>query len=109
MFGGHSRRRRRAIAATRSEELAARQLVFDLLEQITPSTPVAAGVSAVMSAPDRDAFLAAIEQYPQLLTDDGDNAFEYIATVLQLMNAPRVIQWVRTGQAEVRAVREARS
>jgi hypothetical protein len=109
MFGGRSRRNRRAGGTATRDELVARQYVFDLLEQLTPTTPVAPGVSAVLSAPDRDGFLAAIEQYPKLLTDEGNKVFDFVAALLQLMNAPRVIEWVRRGQAAVQAVREARS
>ena len=89
-------------------ELVARQYVYDLLDQWTRAVPVAAGVSALLSAPDRDGFLSAIEQYPALLTDEGSKAFESLAVWSALAGEPRVTDWVRRGQAAVHAVREAR-
>jgi hypothetical protein len=110
MFGGRSRRKQRASGtAWTSQELAARQYVYDLLKQWARDMPVAPGISAVLSAPDRDGFLAAIEQHPELLTDEGNKGFESIAVWSVLMGAPRVTDWVRQGQATVQAVREARA
>jgi hypothetical protein len=91
------------------EEQWGRRGVFDLLDQVTLNTPLAAGAKAVLSAPDRDAFLAAIASYPELLTDKGNQIFEFAAVWSVLLGVPPVTEWIRRGQAAVQAVREARA
>jgi hypothetical protein len=108
MLGGRRHQRGRPGALSR-DELLGRRAVVDLLDQIAHNTPLAGGVSAVLTAPDRDAFLAAIERYPGLLTDEGDKAFDFAAISSQLFGVPAVTEWVRRGQTAVQAVREARS
>jgi hypothetical protein len=82
--------------------------VRDYLNQIKGNTPVAAGISEVLFAADRDELLAAIERCPDLLTDKGAAGFELVATMAAVMGGPRVTEAIRQRKATVEAIREAR-
>jgi hypothetical protein len=108
---GHSPRNRHASGTTWTRrELIALQAVHSLLvEQLARTTPLSVGVWAVLSAPDRDGFLAAIERYPELLTDKGEAGLRIVELFTVQLDVPRVTEWVKRTQAAVQAVREARA
>jgi hypothetical protein len=70
-------------------------------------TRLAEGVLAVLLGSERDV-LAAIEQYPELLTDRGSALFRDVVIFSQQLGAPRVIELVKRRQAKVQAIRETR-
>jgi hypothetical protein len=100
-----------ASALAEAEQMALVSL-YGYLSQVGAFTSdsvavLAAGVLAVLSAPDRDV-LAVIERYPELLTDSGSALFRDAVIFSQQLGVPRVIELVKRRQAEVQAVRETR-
>lgn len=109
MFGDRSRRKHQAAIATWTpNELIVLKNLQDLIEQTARNTPDIAGVWDVLFAPDRDAFLVAIERYPALLTDSGSSMFDFLTLIADLMGEPRVTDRIKRGKVAVQAVREAR-
>jgi hypothetical protein len=102
-----------ASALAEAEQTAALALLEHLRQLVVfSSDPVAArtaaGVLAVVLAPDPDGILASIKQYPELLTDRGSALFHITVTFAQQLGMPRVIELVKSRQAMVQAIRETR-
>jgi hypothetical protein len=111
VFGNRSRRGRRGSGgAWTASELNVQDHLRQFLAQLAQtSMPIAAGISAVIFAPDRDRLLAAIEDYPELLTDPGSAAFEAVALMTTMLGEARVTEAVQRSQASVQAIAEART
>ena len=101
-----------ASALTEAEQMAAQVLCAHLAQVGAFSSDsvaaLAVGVLAVLLAPDRDGILAAIQKYPELLTDEGSALFRDAVIFSQQLGVPRVIEQVKLRQAEVQAIRETR-
>ncbi len=71
------------------------------------TTPFCAGVSDVLFAFDRGGVLAAVEKYPELLTDRGEAAFRVAVLLMEQMCPGRLAQLVTRSAASIQAIREA--
>jgi hypothetical protein len=91
------------------EEVVALHHFSELINSMAQTEPFMAGVGAVFFARDRDAVYAALRDYPELLTDRGNAAFELAAGWMELVSPGRLTDMVKRAGADVQAIREART
>jgi hypothetical protein len=110
VFGRRSRRRDAGSGGGQGwtpEEVVALYHFNELINSLAQTEPLIGGVGAVVFARDRDAVHAALREYPELLTDRGDAAFEMAVFWMKKVSPGRLTDMVKHAQADVRAIREA--
>ena len=110
MWRGRARRAGSAGSRTwTAGELNALNGIESILDQWARNSPIAVGVHAVLLAKNRDDLHAAIERYPDVLTEQGAATFRAVALFAELLGEPRVVAAIRECEADVEAIREARA